>query len=273
MLVVGGTADFTIDCTSHEPSDDIYVYLPNVAAQSYGNGKSVIDMVVTTSDSKTYVGRINVGMELVAGKLYTVTISLIRQNVITYTSNAKLDLEGSTSTTFEDGVGTITLADNVSEVPKQWMQDSKVLESINFPSNIKTIGDRSFATIPTLKSINLAYVETLGSQAFANSTNLSQVVMPKNAYTIGNYCFSGCTSLEKINLTNATEIGYGAFNSCTNLKTVIVDNVNPINVTTSVFSKCHSDLKIYVPDSAVDSYKSRWSIYAAKITPISQLSK
>ena len=60
MFVPDGTADFNIDCSSHNEGDDIYVYLPETengryGYEEYGFGhyKSTIEIIVSTTDAKT----------------------------------------------------------------------------------------------------------------------------------------------------------------------------------------------------------------------------
>ena len=138
MLVPDGTADFNIDCSSHDEDDDIYVYLPETENGRYGSSdfsffqlKSTIEIIVSTTDAKTYEGSLTIpnGTILESGKLYTANFWLdpkVETNVITYTTVdnqpitfGQYDLSADlySSHTFENGIGRITLNDYVTSLP------------------------------------------------------------------------------------------------------------------------------------------------------------
>ena len=282
MSIDGGTADFNIDCTGHGAKDGIYVYLPTY---NYEIGSiDEIEVVVTTRDAKIYDGKINIGgTTLYAGKLYTANIWLTQKvftNVITYTTadNSKLTLgqydniqNVIDSHTFENGIGKISLKNDVTSIPSYGITSSK-LKTLVLPSAITRLEAMALGLNTDLTSIDLTYITEIGDQAFASCSNLSQITMPQSDFTIGDNAFVDCGPTV-IDLTNATLIGNYAFNTNENLTTVIVNRNTPATVRTRIFDTCNALQSIYVPDAAVSAYQSAWSDYADKIKPISEMAQ
>lgn len=280
MPIDGGTADFNIDCTGHGAEDNIYVYLPTYEYKIVGIDK--IEVVVTTRDAKIYDGEINIGgTTLYAGKLYTANIWLTQKvftNVITYTTadNSKLTLgqydniqNVIDSHTFENGIGKITLRNDVTSIPSYGITDSR-LKSLALPSAVTRLESMALGLNTDLTSIDLTYITEIGNQAFANCSNLSQITMPQSDFTIGDNAFVDCGPTV-IDLSNATSIGNYAFNTNENLTTVIVNRNTPATVGMRVFDTCNALQSIYVPEAAVSAYQSAWSDYENKIKAISEM--
>ncbi|MBP3317881.1 MAG: leucine-rich repeat domain-containing protein [Alistipes sp.] len=283
MSIDGGTADFNIDCTGHGAEDDIYVYLPTYDYEIVGIDK--IEVVVTTRDAKIYDGEINIGgTTLYAGKLYTANIWLTQKvftNVITYTTtdNSKhtfgqydgLQESMFESHIFENGIGKITLKNDITSIPSYGITNSRI-KSLVLPSAITRLEAMAIGQNTDLTSVDLTYITEIGSQAFASCSNLSQITMPQGDFTIGDNAFVDC-GLTVIDLSNATSIGHYAFNTNVNLTTVIVNRDTPATVGMRVFDICNALENIYVPASAVSAYQSAWSDYADKIKPISEMAQ
>ena len=124
---------------------------------------------------------------------------------------------------------------------------------------------------------------------FTGCEDLIRIIIPQNVNIIDEHAFYDCTNLARITLnTSLTTIGIYAFGNCSSLKTITI----PSSVTTirgSAFYLCkilstiyctpttpptgldnytfETTCKIYVPLSAVSSYKYResWSKYASQI--------
>lgn len=288
MLLKDGTVDFEIDCSSHQAEDAIYIYVPNCEAKEYANDpeqKNTIEMVVITRDGKRYEGTITIPADkrLESGKLYTATVRLTDvtpANAITYTTSDNQQLTANeliefnglySSHTFENGVGTILLNNDVTEIPGWGFYNSsgERLTSIHLPSQITTIGINAFVNCYNLSAIDLSHVTTISSSAFSSCENLAQITMPTQNFTIGSHAFS-MNALTEVDLTNATSIGIQAFWNCANLKTVVVNKTTPPEINSTPFDDCTALESIYVPTSAVATYKSAWSAYAAYIKPLTQ---
>lgn len=109
-----------------------------------------------------------------------------------------------------------------------------------------------------------------GEKAFLGHTGLTSVCFTGANYTSS---FEGCTGIESILIPAATNSSLysAAFKDCINLKTVVINKASVMTLyNVTAFENCHPDLKIYVPDNLVDSYKaaSGWSVLADKIHPL-----
>lgn len=92
--------------------------------------------------------------------------------------------------------------------------------------------------------------------------------------SIGSGVFNNNPTVEKIIFpASVTSIGWLNFMNCPKLKEIYVYAENPICSFTSLLGwQIGSDVRIYVPDSVVQSYKSAsgWSRYRSQIYPMSQ---
>jgi hypothetical protein len=85
------------------------------------------------------------------------------------------------------------------------------------------------------------------------------------------YSFSGCGKLTSIILPQSIKYMVRPFEGCVSLTSVTVNAAAPPDLYShDVFSDAPGTLKIYVPASSVNTYKTDedWSIYASKIQAI-----
>lgn len=86
------------------------------------------------------------------------------------------------------------------------------------------------------------------------------------------YNFNNSTTIEEVDYgSSITYLGSYAFLGCINLKKVVIRN--PIPPESVAFKNVNPDVKIYVPDDAVDTYKAAtgFSTVANKIYPLSDI--
>ena len=84
--------------------------------------------------------------------------------------------------------------------------------------------------------------------------------------SIGVEAFHGCSSLRNITIPrDILRIEDRAFYGCSSLENIYLNTPIPPTLGSEVFSGCSPDLKIYVPDSLVDIYKSNWPDLSEKI--------
>lgn len=86
------------------------------------------------------------------------------------------------------------------------------------------------------------------------------------------HSFINNTTIEEVDYgSSVTYLGPYAFLGCKNLKKVVIRN--PIPPESVGFNKVNPDVKIYVPDDAVDTYKAAtgFSTVANKIYPLSDI--
>ena len=143
----------------------------------------------------------------------------------------------------------------------------------------------SVTIMPTAKRIE--------TSAFGGCSSLKKVIFPDSVYFLGTNIFYGCTSLESVNIPKGfadskfpsnvfrdcisltslievpetvTIIGMATFNGCTSLAGVKIKGNVPPTLEYSVFG--NSTFPIYVPEAAVNAYKSAsgWTSLASRIT-------
>ena len=135
--------------------------------------------------------------------------------------------------------------------------------------NCKHIADGAFQGLTKLYEItNIgANLETIGDNAFNGCTLLEQVDWNVKLKTIGANAFKN-TRVENVIITGTvTSIGDGAFSGCSNMLQVVVHTETPPTLSSDSHAFDGSTCKIYVPSSAVDTYKTAtgWSKYASRI--------
>lgn len=124
------------------------------------------------------------------------------------------------------------------------------LYCVNFPISSGLIGQFCFDSCYYTKYLNFGNSNTLGYQTFNANYGLQEIYTPSSITTFDVNLYSACYGINKIVLESTTP-----------------PTLNSSALTISAFCK------IYVPDSAVDTYKaaSGWSTYANQIFGFSSL--
>ena len=135
--------------------------------------------------------------------------------------------------------------------------------------NCKHIADGAFQGLTKLYAItNIGInLETIGDNAFNGCTLLEQVDFDVKLKTIGANAFKN-TKVENVIIAGTvTSIGDGAFSGCSNMLQVVVYSETPPTLSSDSHAFDGSTCKIYVPSSAVDTYKTAtgWDKYASRI--------
>ena len=118
---------------------------------------------------------------------------------------------------------------------------------------------RSFPDFKYFENVGIAYV---GAYWFEGCNKLSCIELPSTVKTIETNAFHGCTALTSIELPEAvTLIETGAFDGCYALNTILVRGKTPANLDGEKIFEKNKELKIYVPDGTVDTYKKAWPEY------------
>lgn len=144
------------------------------------------------------------------------------------------------------------------------------IEKVCLPSQLTQIGNFTFASCRNLTQIGLGdALQKIGQSAFQD-TGLQTISFPSTLTTIGLYAFLRGRLTELDIPASVTKIEQGAFQSCSILTSVTLRSTTPPTLGNDAFKSTNASLVIYVPESAVDTYKaaSGWSNYASKITAI-----
>lgn len=150
------------------------------------------------------------------------------------------------SNTYRNGQGIITFDRVVTTIGSMAFYYRSNLASITIPEGVTSIGYAAFSRCYTMSAVSIpTSVTTIGSQAFQDCSSLISVAIPASVSSIGSLAFSGCTSLKSVYCKRTTPPAGGS----------------------NMFDKNAYDRKIYVPGSAVSSYKNAayWYAYNSDI--------
>ena len=154
--------------------------------------------------------------------------------------------------------------------------DRAKLTSIIIPAGVTEIPSRLFgglSTNSTLKSVTLQNgLESIGANAFASCTALTEFVIPSTVVSIGNNAFSGCTGIATVTIpedsklesigdtafkgTGISELyfpvslkalGKGAFNGCTKLESVDLSKTKVTELLDNTFNGASSLTSVQLP--------------------------
>ena len=109
-------------------------------------------------------------------------------------------------------------------------------------------------------------VTGIKDDAFSGCTALTSVTIEEGPTSIGQYSFQNCSSLASITFPSTiTTVAYYAISNCTVLKSITFLGSTPPSSFYAFGSSwpsitgCASDLVIYVPEEAVDAYKTKFA--------------
>ena len=123
-----------------------------------------------------------------------------------------------------------------------------------------SIGDDAFYCCYALTSVTIGNdVTSIGEYAFYNCSTLVSVTVPEGVQTLGAYAFYNNASLVKIKLPSTLSvIGNYAFGNCQQLMKMNVAAYAPPTVSSNTFYSVPRTATVYVPESAINTYKSTY---------------
>ena len=128
----------------------------------------------------------------------------------------------------------VTIKEGVTSLPAIIFNGCTLLDTLDIPGSVTTIGDR----------------------AFQNDVDLKTVILHDGLQNIGEYAFQNCTSLEKADLPGTLlSIGRNAFENTVLREAIIPDKVNFIGC--FAFANCPAIEKVYLGES-VESWSTDW---------------
>lgn len=177
--------------------------------------------------------------------------------------------------TRQERLTSVTFPDCLREYPS--LRDCINLETVSIPESV--IWDRftdMFEGCSSLSSYSGAHVSDDGLFVIHDGILVkcvpdgpSEISIPTYIHTISNYAFGSCANLSKVTIMdNVTEIGLQAFRGCPVDAYYFTSAVPPI-LSGDPWTFWFSDTgKIYVPYSAVDTYKTagaNWEPFISRI--------
>lgn len=173
-----------------------------------------------------------------------------------------------TSDTYEFTM--LCLPDVTEIIESDAFGSSSSLQTINFPSTLKEIGNYAFDNSALREVVLPDSVNRLGRRAFFLCRNLKKLRIGNGIETITTEAFIGCDSLQVIdlgvNVKKLEEFAFGSdhFDNWRPLDTIVFRSPTPPSVPIGgyerVFSSSCYNTTIVVPAGAKDSYvKAGWS--------------
>ena len=186
-------------------------------------------------------------------------------NINELTWNAKRCSSNGNMTTAN--IDRVSIGEDVEVLPSYFVQNSKITE-VTIPNAVTSIGSSAFSGCTGLTTINIQN-SVIGSSMFRGCTGLTDITIPNTVTSIGDYAFEGCTGLNSITIPNSvTSIGIYAFFGCSGLESVYCWALEPPRLGYSAFNGVPSNMRVYVPAIAVETYESASGWNQFEILPI-----
>ena len=170
------------------------------------------------------------------------------------------------------GIQFARIPNTVLSIGNNAFRNCSAMTECQIPYGTTSIGNNAFNNCISLMYVDIpSTVTSIGESAYANCLNFQYVSIPSSITSIPNDCFFNCDGLSDIELPSSiTSIGGYAFGNCSGLYSVTVLATTPPTLGVYAFDGTNIDLKIYVPSTAVNTYKSatNWSTYSNIIYPI-----
>lgn len=165
----------------------------------------------------------------------------------------------------------LTIPSTVTAIDGEYTFYNTRIRELTVPSSVTSWNGRyTFSLNTSLSSVTLNNNSSVPNYAFSGCTNLREATINLNGLnrSLFNNVFFGCNSLSSVTMNSS--VGYisdFSFSGCTNLKSITIDRTTPPVIYTNTFHGTPSDLKFYVPCSAVNTYRTAndWSNYASQI--------
>ena len=199
-----------------------------------------------------------------------------------------------------DGCSSLTnieLGDNVTSIGHYAFYGCCSLTSITIPESVIEIENNPFNGCTSLKEFKGPYavnsgcalvlgksfvafapgnnteeiqiyngITTIASAAFQGCSTLESIELPESLLIVGDSAFSRCSGLTSITIPkNVKVLGGTTFYKCENLQNVYCECVVPPTCGSRSFYNNSSELKIYVYEECIDTYKAQWENYSDKI--------
>lgn len=116
----------------------------------------------------------------------------------------------------------------VTVIKENAFKNFKKLKKVKFGKNVKSIGKNAFAGCSKLSNVKYDNaLETVQKAAFKNCVSLKSASLGKNIKTLGKSAFAGCSKLSNVKAGNKLKKVYNyAFKDCKKLKKVSISSKN-----------------------------------------------
>ena len=145
-------------------------------------------------------------------------------------------------------LASLTIPENVSNIPSTMCYGCSSLKSVTLPEGIKAIENFAFANCNSLSNINIPQsVQSIGIASFDNCNTLTTVTIPEGITGISDFAFRQCSSLKEVHFPKSlTSIGEGAFQNCA------IDSLDfpasLLSIGKDAFSRLLNLKELFIPD-------------------------
>ena len=165
-----------------------------------------------------------------------------------------------------EALTSLHLPDGVTTIEESAFESSGII-TVNIPNSITNLGNRTFFSCKKLETVTFdddMQIDSISGYFVYNCIKLKNIEIPDCVKAIGERAFAN-SGLKNIEIpSGVTAVRFAAFSYCSKLSSII-SNPEAVPVTSAeAFSDCPIDMKIYVPASSVDAYKSasQWNNFA-----------
>ena len=128
----------------------------------------------------------------------------------------------------DEPVTSVTLPDDMTEVPDYLFRGCKSLTSVTVPEGVTSIGKSAFNACTSLVTVKLpSSLKTVEAHAFGSCEKLKLESLPAKLSQIGDHAFSHCTRFTAVEISaRNVNIGRYAFSDCKKLTTFTLSGNN-----------------------------------------------
>lgn len=177
---------------------------------------------------------------------------------------------------YRTNITKINIAEGITLIGDYSFKNTQITEII-IPSSVQYIRPYSFHLCRLLTDVKIPDGTTyIGDYAFFYCTALANLTIGNKVAKIAQFAFENCTSLVSVTIPESvTTIEKQAFGHCTNLELITMLGTTPPTLTYSNIFIGADSLRINVPFSALDVYKTAiyWKGYANIIHGIESLAE
>ena len=150
----------------------------------------------------------------------------------------------------------VEIGPGVTVAPSWTFNNIRVLESVYFADGVTTIGRDAFAMDSNLSNVRWPSTLRVIEHAAFYECDLCEIVFPDSLQVVGTYSFAYNERLRRIELGPAVSfVGTYAFADCYELEEVTVKASVPPQVVVTSFDGMPDGVVLHVPEAAVDAYR------------------
>ena len=151
----------------------------------------------------------------------------------------------------------VEIGPGVTVAPSWTFNNIRVLESVYFADGVVTIGRDAFAMDSNLSNVRWPSTLRVIEHAAFYECDLREIVLPNSLEIVGTYSFAYNERLRRIVLGPAVNfVGTYAFADCYELEDVTVKASVPPQVVVTSFDGMPDGVVLHVPEASVNAYRS-----------------